>query len=536
MSQLPCPNPTCSHVFSHAEVQRAGSLTCPRCNQVFQLRAESPIPAPQAPPAKKPAPRSVPVAVSAPAPVKETPPAKPAQPTAAKVAVAAPVKESAVVKPAVPLAKPIQPAAVKVAAPVVAAPGVAASAPVSTGAPMFAGVDDDGPLVRPRHKAAKWGWKKYTLATFGGLILGALIVTSGFYIASFKDVWTGDTTRLDILVVMVRNLKNEDEKAFKVAVPKNSWTHDDDIRKGFGARIALRHPDGESWVAVTAKDFGTVRPRDAELINEAIDRLKQMYPDSLELGDKATSVQLAGQSAQRLDFKGQFKAVPHRGEAYVLTHNGFGYWLFVAGPTLDDAQRTLEELQANNHGFACVSERRGWREQPPKTEPFGGSKYPFHVRAPEGVWEKFNPLDGDEAGDLYLIGRYLKEKDNRKNASALAMLLPRQESLKDAVKFARSYVEEAYKKEFDFIKRPIKLVEAEGEESEGQKVNVGNRPGRMVELKVLLDGEPTRYMILAVTNEEDRVFVLRFESTWEHRQIWRQDFLDLLKTVRINKG
>ena len=64
-STLPCPNPSCTHVFTPQDVRGATSLTCPECGTVFQFRAGArPTPpsrkaAPAAPPAP---PRSVPVA------------------------------------------------------------------------------------------------------------------------------------------------------------------------------------------------------------------------------------------------------------------------------------------------------------------------------------------------------------------------------------------------------------------------------------------------------------------------------------------
>src|SRR5262245_42206272 len=41
-NELPCPNPTCTHVVGAAQVQGATALKCPRCGQVFQLRSSGP--------------------------------------------------------------------------------------------------------------------------------------------------------------------------------------------------------------------------------------------------------------------------------------------------------------------------------------------------------------------------------------------------------------------------------------------------------------------------------------------------------------
>src|SRR4051812_28756963 len=79
-NQLPCPNPACSHVFSLAEVQRASSLSCPRCGQVFLLRAASAAPAAQPPAASVPPAKPKPVAAQAATPKQPVPVAKPVAP------------------------------------------------------------------------------------------------------------------------------------------------------------------------------------------------------------------------------------------------------------------------------------------------------------------------------------------------------------------------------------------------------------------------------------------------------------------------
>jgi hypothetical protein len=456
-----------------------------------------------------------------------------------------------VAKPSVPIAKPVSPAqTVPIAAPFVpAAPAQpppaqdegfilgnsepSPQAPV--GVSLFAS-EEDGTLVRPRHyRKKKWGWKKYTLLTVTLLVLGSLGATAYLNYSTLKAYLPdpAPSIPLEIFPVLVRNLKSADEKAFKISVPQHTWEHDKEIRLGLAAHVALHHREQDIWVAATAKDYGTQKPRDAELLNEAIDRLKQFYSDSLELDDKAVPVTLAGQSGQRLRFKGQFKTVPHYGECYMIAHHGFGYWFFIGAPTFPEAQKALEDFQAGGLGFTFVTERRGWREQPPKMDTFTGVKYPYALSAPQGAWDKFLALDEDEAADLFLLGQHRKENENRKNASILTMILPKQENLKEAMKFTRNYVEEKRKEENKSYKLVASLQEEESEP--GQKAEIGNRPGRIAELRVLLGDEAKRYMVLAVINEADNLFAIRCECPWESRQIWRQEFFDVIATVKLRK-
>ncbi len=64
---------------------------------------------------------------------------------------------------------------------------------------------------------------------------------------------------------------------------------------------------------------------------------------------------------------------------------------------------------------------------------------------------------------------------------------------------------------------------------------IGDRPGRVIDLKVLFGDEPKRYFFLAVVNDPDTAYGIVCESTWESRQIWRSDFVDILRTMKIKK-
>jgi hypothetical protein len=336
---------------------------------------------------------------------------------------------------------------------------------------------------------------------------------------------------------VIRTADNRDEKTFRLVVsPK--WQMDNGIKTGLKANMALYcdEPSGDAehshaaWLAVAAKDFGTRKPRDAEMLKEGIDRLENHFGESLELAEKADVKELIGLRAQRLEFRGMVKQVSWRGECYTLFQHGIGYWFYIAAPTLEAAQQELADLQADKRGFVLIDERRGWREQPPARETFTGSKFPLSLSAPEGVWEKFPATDQDERGDLFLFGRYGKEKDNRKNASVLIIAMDQQPGLKEALKSARMYFEEKKKEEDkDYQTFPV----TEG--SDGINNPIGDRPGRLIDLRLQLGNEPKRYMLLAVADGSGQTFAVRCDCTWENRQIWREDFLDLLRTFKLRK-
>ena len=156
------------------------------------------------------------------------------------------------------------------------------------------------------------------------------------------------------------------------------------------------------------------------------------------------------------------------------------------------------------------------------------------VQAAEGVWEKFPPLEEEARIDLYLAGKYLKEKDNRKNASAMLLALDKQADTKEAMKAARDFVDKSKKAEY----KDATLALAGGDEIPqqgelGTLSKFGNRHGRLVELRLQDKDQPLRYLMLAVIAEPDRTIAVVCECSWDNRLIWREDFRDLLSTLQV---
>jgi hypothetical protein len=329
-----------------------------------------------------------------------------------------------------------------------------------------------------------------------------------------------------------RDLAGKDEKAFKLMLARDIWVPDKELKTHFVALGAWMNKQDDAWLAIAVKDYGTQKPRDAELLQQAIDKLEAHFGESLELGARAEAADFAGVKAQRLAFKGRTGAVLWSGACTMLSHHGFGYWVFVAGPGADDVRRTEAALKKEETGFSLVTDRAGWREQPTKLETFTSSDGLVSVTAAEGVWEKSTPANVEfETGTLLLLGRYQKEKDNQKNAHLQVFTLDGQTELKEALKGARDYLEKQ-KQEQNSGYKLGPMPDAEGQSELGVVDDVGNRRGRIAELTLSLGDSPARYYLLAVVSEPERVNVVLCDCMWKSRQIWRQDFLDLLKTMK----
>src|SRR5207253_10147269 len=250
--------------------------------------------------------------------------------------------------------------------------------------------------------------------------------------------------------------------------------------------------------------------------------LEQYFPGTLELAERAEPAKLAGGAGQRLLFKGQLNAVTWWGHMYMLAHHGFGYWIYVAAPTKEEAEEGLaKELQGSDNGFFLVTERQGWREQPRKMESFATTSAALTITVPDGVFAKHAAKDQDERGELYLFAKYQKDQDNRKNADVLVLALEKQNDLKEAMRSAKKYLEDKKQEESKDYKVE---VAGDGQPDLGSTSAVGNYPGRIADYKLLRGDAPVRFWMVAVVNLADNVYAIRCECNWENRQIWREDF------------
>jgi hypothetical protein len=557
--QFPCPNPACSHTFAAADFQAGSEVVCPRCG--FKLKGRGG----PTPPAARPPSRSAPGAVPPKKPPTSAKPARPTPPAAGKIPIAqaipvprsprpapppAPVK-IAVAQPIATQPRPVAPAAHGDFDVELVEPPAAASAgndAADTEAGLLAAAPGDGPLIRAR--GGRGGFQTGRLLLGGGALVTALCL---LLVGSLAVIYLmgGDTAGLRIFAprggtVASIHTKNGNEKIFQLALPDKTWSMDKDVRSGMRARSggpdtwfaeAWKHNEEDVWFAIVAKDYGQQKPRDAEMVRVAVDKLEQVFGEAVEAASKPEAATFGALPAQRLPFKGQLKSAFWRGDCYMFFKSGFAYWFFVSSPDAQAAREWADKLQREDVFSTQIVERRGWREQPPPTETFAGLTGTFTMTGPEGLWEK--QAKGDEPRDLLgLLGRYRKEKDNRKNAGVLVYTLDHKADLKEAMKAARADVE-AKKKEdnsnYKLVSAGEVAEEVKGQSEFGEALDIGSRPGRIADLCLMIGADPKRYILLGVANEPDACYVFRCDCTWESRQIWRQDFLELLRTFQLKK-
>ncbi|MBM3997101.1 MAG: hypothetical protein FJ303_23565 [Planctomycetes bacterium] len=528
---IPCPNPACTHDFNVAEVQAASELACPKCGFHMQGRAASaPKPAPAATPAPSPKPKAKP-AKQAPAQAQAVP-SNPLPPSAPE--------------PTLPVATPVVTAVEPEAA--LAAPTPAAGDSLLDFPEPGEGT---GAVVRADRPSPKTTWRTIiTYALVAGLAL--CFVTSAIVGVVWIYLGTGGLRAFsqaegDAVFGKIRNSKNETETVFKLILPKgeknsDTWIYDGELLANFrddetrGAlATAWRNEDyqGEFWFALVARDYGSQRPRDSEMLRTTTEKLENLFGPDVSTADKVESAKFKNMPAQRLGFQGVIKEVRWNGECYMFFHNGIAYWLFMAA-TKNDVLAHFVDIVPKNHVY-IVSERRGWTPQLPPRETFSSVDGRIELTAPKGVWIAGDAKAEDAAGHMLLTGVFKHQKDNTKNAHLFIFALPKAESLDAAIKAAREHREEKDKS----TNANFKLVDApemvpDKEKAEANR-DIGSPPkrGRIVDLKLVFQAEAQRYFLLAVVNEPDATYAIMCDCDWKSRQIWRQDFLDLLATVKF---
>ena len=563
---IPCPNPMCTHSFSMAELQAATQLLCPKCG--FRMQGKgSAAPPPAALPAKPPlanqaaAPSPAPAAVKAaleqrrkldqnqpvpkpaPAAQKAAPPIKPAvakpiaTPAPAKVAMATPVPASAKPASAVAAASPPMATPIATGEPPPAAPPADESLPDEAFFnPDFGG--GTGTLVRTGAKPKKkFNWMRLLVISFAvGFAICVVVIAVGFVINFFGGVQAlFSKSEGDTVIGTIRNAKNESEEIYKLVLPKKDWSPDTEVKRSLKAHTAWRHNTQDFWFALVVKDYGMVKPRDAEMLREGIEKLEEQFGPAMELAKMAESVKFGALTAQKLQFAGIIREARWLGECYMFFNSGIAYWLFIASPDGADIERFGAELPEKN--IFTISERRGWREQPVPVVTFASDNAKIEMTAPKEVWEKApNSKDDYETGELFLFGVFLDKKDNRKNASLHVIRIAKKENLVDAVKAAQEVLDAKVKadnKDFKIVHAADAADTTAGQKEMGEVTDVGNRRGRMIDLKLQENEKPIRYYLVAVINESDGGYAILCECAWDSRQIWRQDFLDILRSLRV---
>src|SRR5262249_52396524 len=176
-------------------------------------------------------------------------------------------------------------------------------------------------------------------------------------------------------------------------------------------------------------------------------------------------------------------SVEMTGECLRLADQGIGYWFLTWAPT-EAHDAVAEEWASARKGFSLLKEREGWSEKQAKRLTLHGNKARYTLGYNEGLWtEQEDAKAYDADADRALLGRDPTEpKGADKTATALVLLLPKQQDLKAALAAVRDHVSSQVKKLY-----PDAVIEnADGNLSSEDRPpdEIGNVRGQVLELRV----------------------------------------------------
>jgi hypothetical protein len=357
-----------------------------------------------------------------------------------------------------------------------------------------------------------------------------------------------------LAVYLVREyvpLEDEEQKhqrsqgnfAFK---PPKGWKEDMDLRLKMRVHLAMTRPNPKAHMALFYRDFKTRLPSDGELVDIAARKLfayfrKMEYENPLEKETKGYTGELGGEQAIVLDFVATgANEVVVRGQCYLMTRQGYGYWLFTWGAQDDyeDLQPRWEKLR---EGLKLFDEREGWSPQPRKTDTFEGEAVPCALNYATEVWRReenakdydgkaelalrgFEPIENEETGTKRI------EEYAGKAATVLVLVLPPAADLKAGAAAAREYVR---KRKTDEVPS-VKIEEMLDRQTKKPVVftEVGALHGQVNKLRVKL-ADTEKYAVLGVVSRPEGVVAIYCECPWSRQTYWDPEFMALLKSVHL---
>jgi hypothetical protein len=335
---------------------------------------------------------------------------------------------------------------------------------------------------------------------------------------------------------------------FSIVPPAKPWQQDTALQAAMKVDLAYRRSGPSSVMALAFKDYVKRLPRDAELIDAALGKLRSYLGNvEYEPQPKSEEVKLAGQPALQLDFSGEDPEHVHiSGQCLMTANRGIAYWFYCWGP-VEDQEKLAGEWANFRDNFSLGNQREGWTEAPREMLSVKGVKLPYKLEYAKGLWEK-QPLDGyDKHADVVLQGYDPKDKDARRgDMAALVQILALDKAadLEAASKEARDYLLEMEKEKqdgagdkYNFPEAAVDVVSEKSLQNVDVTTNIGGFRGHLFKLEVKKSADARKYVVMAVVNmESEGVLAMVCECDWGRRDYWDQEFTALLDKLKPTKG
>lgn len=330
-----------------------------------------------------------------------------------------------------------------------------------------------------------------------------------------------------------------DAGLFRFKTPGNPWRQDKETQLGLKVNPAYRRNDPSNVLALHFKDFKDRLPTDADMVDEALSKLRGYFaPFEWELKAKSDDDSLGGQPTRVMIFEGSDpNQVPMAGECWMLAHHGVGYWFVHFGPS-EQRDEISPEWEKLRQGFSLTNKREGWKPKPRPTDTFKGETLSFRVTAFKDVWKKRTVDDETTKVELYLEGTFdprAKDQHAGNKAFLQAVALPKATDLKAATDVALKYVAER-EKMMGNEKATVEPIKNKAGTA-GKTLKVGSITVQRMQLgvKTADDEMPTKYVDLTVANLGGGTLALIGECPWGRREYWEQQFTPLIESLRVKE-
>ncbi len=409
--------------------------------------------------------------------------------------------------------------------PMVAPPAAPTPMPI----PDLAFEEPSGPTVSLRRGRARRPPRRWGPILVVALIVGLMGV--GFYFLIDYRLKHGGRG-------IVGLGQDFDQYNFTLVAPDKPWVQDVDLQNQLKVKLAWKRSKPANFMALHYQDYEKRLPGKAESLDSVLIKLRDYFQGFIWQPREPSTPEnlvangtLAGQKAVVIEFQGERDQVAYEGECYILEWRGYVYWLLTWTPA-GQKDQVADEWASLREGFTLMNHREGWQPLPRKTTPIKGKNYALAY--PSEVWKPLKVDGYDAAARVVLIGTDPQEarKFHAGQAALIQVLeLAKSDDLKEAVKAAREHLVAQLKLEGLGDVTPQILSDKGGEVN--RLADIGKVRGHLIKMRVKVsEGTFDRFMVLAITNLDDAVVVVRCECAYKRRDFWEAEFAEVIQSFR----